>query len=137
MHRYLSWGNEVRPMNEAYEEEMMAAYERCGLAGERVIGLAFKHEGDAGSGDWQSCVRVQCWQSLSFLVSQVAEDSFLTSTTHAEARNPHEWGEACKSGEVLQGFVFTGLISLVDPPKVGVMEAVLQVGMLGDRCLGW
>ena len=95
----------------------MAAYERCGLLGERVIGLAFKEAGEdtltmaAEKGQLQ-------WHGLTAIV---------THTVPAEARNPQEWGEACKAGEVLQDFVFTGLISLVDPPKVGVMEAVLEV----------
>ncbi len=33
---------EEKAIDEGFKEEMMAAYERCGFMGERVIGLSYK-----------------------------------------------------------------------------------------------
>lgn len=89
---YLKEGKELA-VDDSFTTSMMAAYERCGVMGERVIGFSYKV---------------------------------------INARMPETYKEE-GSGPPTDGLVFLGLLSLVDPHRPGVPEAVARVRGAGVR----
>ena len=90
---YMTSGGGVRPIDDEFREEYVAAYERFGSCGERVLGFAYK-----------------------VVTAQKAE---LYAT---EAGAPPT-----------DGLTFAGLVSLVDPPRPGVAEAIASCRLAGIR----
>lgn len=82
------------PIDEEFKNEMMAAYERCGLMGERVIGFAYK--------------------------TYEARDPESYKNCDGTDREPPK-----------DGLVFLGIMSLVDPPRPGVLDAVQKCRSAG------
>ena len=91
---HLPLGVQERPIDEDYKTDLMAAYERCGLMGERVIGFAYKV---------------------------------------IDARDPESYKncEGTDREPPKDDLVFLGLVSLVDPPRPGVPEAVQKCRSAG------
>ena len=83
-----------RPIDEDYKTDLMAAYERCGLMGERVIGFAYKVIDARDPDSYKNC--------------------------EGTDREPPK-----------DDLVFLGLVSLVDPPRPGVPEAVQKCRSAG------
>lgn len=84
-------GGEVRPIDEEFQNQFVAAYERFAGAGERVLGFA------------------------SQLVEKRPDADLVAESAHST------------------GLVFMGLISLADPPKLGVDKAVLECHAAGIK----
>jgi sodium/potassium-transporting ATPase subunit alpha len=90
---YMALGGASRPIDDDFKEEYVAAYERFGSCGERVLGFAY-----------------------AVIPAQKAE------TYATEGGAPPT-----------TGLTFAGLISLVDPPRPGVAEAIQLCRKAGIR----
>ncbi|KAI8473316.1 MAG: hypothetical protein J3K34DRAFT_518987 [Monoraphidium minutum] len=95
-----------KPIDEEFKQSMLRAYESCGFMGERVIGFAYKLGDARGHEEYRG-----------------ADEAGLAL---GDARG-HEEYRGADEAALASGLVFLGLVSLVDPPREGVLEAV-------DRC---
>jgi magnesium-transporting ATPase (P-type) len=101
---YFDNGTEV-PIDDAYRLEWGKAYERFGVMGERVLGFAYRLVPARDPAEYKR------------------DMSAAAAATGAPAA-PGNLEAAPSSSLPLDGLVFAGLVSLVDPPKEGTAEAV-------------
>jgi magnesium-transporting ATPase (P-type) len=123
-----------KEIDDEFRANMQAAYERCGFMGERVIGFAYKRV----SFSWlaiNSCTRSfkgsclqgmwHCTTAKGIMRWPPRSRSVTGCVCHVQvpARTVDSYHED-NNGPPTEGLVFMGLVSLVDPPRDGVLEAV-------------
>lgn len=108
------------PITAEFKNEWMAAYAQFGMVGERVLGLAYKVDKARPVGEYKRQLeRAETEEGT----GEGAAGEGAKKTGQQAA------GQATQEAYPTKDLVFCGLISLVDPPKDGVREAV-------DTCRG-
>ena len=103
-------------MDDTFREQFNGQYHKFGDAGERVIGLAMR-------------------QLDSSLDEIDMEGVWLDTKEHLKSRMVCEnWtGAAAQRPNMIEDFIFVGLVTLMDPPRVGVMEAIADCHAAGVK----
>ena len=121
---------------------MLSAYESCGFMGERVIGFAYKcaqahsHTRNPASARLPApCMYTPNQGPLPKANRDTYTHTHTNKHTHTHTRararaarlvpaRSHTDYREMEEADLAQGLVMLGLISLVDPPRDGVLEAV-------------
>jgi sodium/potassium-transporting ATPase subunit alpha len=105
-----------KEIDDEFKSEYMAAYQRFGLSGERVIGFAYKTF--PGAWDVKAYGKTgKPFDPLTAVENEGVEES--AKISEIPSPNSHAYYPTSR-------MVFAGLISLVDPPREGVDDAVAK-----------